>query len=207
VNASLLQPGARASFTLSYVLTFARNDGDAATSVPATRAGLAGEWGPSAEDVRHRLFGFGRARLFGGFSLSAMMRFESGAPYAITSGLDPSGDGIFNERPDGVGRNAGRGDSRLNLDARLSWSIGLGPERQPSAPRPRVVRIGDGEMPPDLPGAAERRFQLALYLQAFNATNHTNPRRYAGVATSPYFGTVLEADPGRRVELGTSLSF
>ncbi|HET8645199.1 MAG TPA: TonB-dependent receptor, partial [Vicinamibacteria bacterium] len=206
-NLARMQPGSRYGFALGYVFTHARSDGDAATGVPATSEGLEGEWGPAADDIRHRVFGFGRARLGRGFALATMLRFESGAPFAVTSGRDANGDGLFNDRPHGVGRNAGRGEARFNLDARLSWTLGFGPERDPGGGRPRIVRIGDGEMPPDLPGAAERRYQASVYLQAFNATNRTNARRYAGVVTSPHFGRPLEADPGRRLELGVSLAF
>ena len=49
------------------------------TSVPATAGGLDAEWGPALEDVRHRLFGFGRASLGAGFSLSMMGLYETGA--------------------------------------------------------------------------------------------------------------------------------
>jgi hypothetical protein len=206
-SASLLQPGSRFGFALTYVFTRARADGDGAMSVPATAGGLDAEWGPALEDVSHRLFGFGRASLGAGFSLSMMGLYETGAPYAITSGFDPNEDGLFIERPFGLGRNAGRGGARFNVDARLSWTRGFGPERRPSGPRPRVVRLGNGEMPPDMPGGAERKFQASLHVQAYNAANHTNARRYAGVLTSPYFRHVVEADPGRRIELGATLGF
>ena len=122
---------------------------------------------------------------------------------------DTSGsDSIVNDRPQGLSRHAGRGATRVNLDLRLSWSRGFGPPRSPSGPTAHVVRIGDGEGPPDLPGPeANRRFQLSLYAQAFNATNHTNVRAYSGVLTSPLYGQALAAEPGRRIELGMSVSF
>jgi hypothetical protein len=204
---ALLQPGARYGLMIGYLFTVAQNDGDSASSVPATDAGLAGEWGPALEDVRHRMFGFGRARLGRGFSLAAMMLYESGAPYAVTSGADANRDGIFNDRPSGAGRNAGRGQARFNLDARLSWTLGFGPERKPSGPQARIVRLGGGEMPSDPSSGPERRYQVSLYAQAFNATNRTNVRQYGGVVTSPYFGRALQADPGRRIELGASFEF
>jgi hypothetical protein len=70
------------------------------------------------------------------------------------------------------------------------------------------VRIGDSQGPPDLPGPdANRRFQVVVYAQAFNTTNHTNPRAYSGVRTSPFFGQPLTAEPGRRIELGASVGF
>lgn len=209
LNASggYLKPGARASAFLGYTFTSSRNDGDLAT-VPTTAAGLNGEWGPAANDIRHRVFGFGRARVGKRLSASSLMRFESGAPYNVTTGFDDNGDAIVNDRPAGVSRNVARGASRFNLDVRLAWSKGFGPARQPSGPTAQILRIGDGEGPPDMPGPeANRRFQVSVYAQAFNATNHTNPRAYFGVMTSPDFGQPLLAEPGRRIELGASFGF
>jgi hypothetical protein len=202
-----MKPGAPWSLFLGYMLTDARNDGDA-LSVPTTPTGLPGEWGPAPMDVRHRGFGFGRARLAKRFALSALFRLESGAPYNVTTGFDENGDSVVNDRPAGVSRNAARGAARLSLDLRLSWSRGFGPERQPRGPTAHIMRMGDGEMPPDIPaGDANRRFQASLYAQAFNATNHTNPIAYSGVRTSPFFGQPSQAEPGRRIELGLSLGF
>jgi hypothetical protein len=207
VDGGYMKPGARASGMVGYMYTDARDDGDF-SSVPSTAAGLRGEWGAAADDVRHRVFGFARARLLKGVSLSGMLRIESGSPYEVTTGFDDNGDSIVNDRPQGLARSAGRGATRVNLDLRLSWSRGFGPPRSPSGPTTHVVRIGDGEGPPDLPGPeANRRFQLSLYAQAFNATNHTNTRAYSGVLTSPFYGQALAAEPGRRIELGMSVSF
>lgn len=206
-NVGYMNPGARAGGMMGYVVTHARNDGDGALSVPATSAGVRGEWGPSTEYAQ-RLFGFGRARLGGGFQASAMLRRESGAPYDITTGVDTNADGIYNDRPEGTQRNAGRGASRFNLDARVAWSRGFGPQRVHSGPRIHALRVGDGEGPPDMPGSdGERRYQISLYAQAFNATNHTNARAYAGVRSSPVFGQPLLADAGRRIELGANIGF
>jgi len=211
VNAGLMRPQARYGFFAGYVMTVARDDGDSALSVPTTPAGLAGEWGPAAGDVRHRLFSLSRWRFGGGASLGTMVHVESGAPYDITTGGDDNGDTILSDRPEGTGRNRGRGRASVNLDLRLSWSHGFGPERSdgPGA-TVRVIRHGAGgdEGVPDLPGAdGNKRFQLSVYVQAFNALNHTNPRRYSGVLTSPYFGQPLLAEPGRRLELGASFNF
>jgi hypothetical protein len=207
VSGGYLKPGARASGFLGYMLTDTRNDGDP-LSVPATAQGLRGEWGPAPDDVRHRVFGFGRARVAKGVSVSGLFRFESGNPYDVTTGFDDNGDSIVNDRPEGLSRNAGRGASQLRLDLRLSWTRGFGPERPPSGPTAHIMRIGDGEGPPDVPGPdANRRFQVSIYVQAFNATNHTNPRAYSGVRTSLFFGQPLAAEPGRRIELGASIGF
>jgi hypothetical protein len=202
-----MKPGAPASFFVSYVWSEARNDGET-LGVPATPAGLPAEWAPAANDVRHRLFGFGRARLGRRLSVSGMLRLESGPPYTITTGTDDNGDSILNDRPRDLGRNSARGDARFSLDLRVAWSRGFGRERPPSGPTAQVVRLGDGEGLPDMPASdGNRRFLLSVYAQAYNATNHANPRAYVGVLGSPEFGRPLQAEPGRRLELGATLGF
>ena len=72
----------------------------------------------------------------------------------------------------------------------------------------RVVRIGDNDGAPDMsdPGEA-KRYRLSIYLQAFNALNRTNPISVGTVFGSPFYGQPIVAEPGRRIELGTSISF
>src|SRR4029453_6247790 len=123
-----MQPGARASGMVGYMFTDSRDDGGFA-DVPSTPAGLAGVWGTASDDVRHRVFGFGRVRIMKGVSLSGLLRLESGPPYDVTTGQDDNGHGIVNDRPEGTARNAARGEGRFALDLRLSWSRGFGPER------------------------------------------------------------------------------
>jgi hypothetical protein len=51
------------------------------------------------------------------------------------------------------------------------------------------------------------RWRAQFYLQAYNIFNHINRVNFAGVETSPFFGTATAAQPGRRVEVGTRFSF
>ena len=73
----------------------------------------------------------------------------------------------------------------------------------------RVVRLGDNEGgAPDLsdPGEA-KRYRLSVYLQAFNALNRTNPTVVGTIFGSTLFGQPILTEPGRRIELGTTISF
>ena len=82
--------------------------------MPATRH-LASEWGPSSGDVRHRvslsLFSSAVKNLTVMIGVSA----STGTPYTIRTGYDDNGDGIFNDRPAGVGRNTVRATGMLEL--------------------------------------------------------------------------------------------
>jgi hypothetical protein len=205
------QPQARFNFFVGYMWTQARNEASSALSLPASESNVAAEWGPAASDVRHRLFGLIGGRPFPGVNATLLVQSQSGAPFDITTGRDDNGDSLLNDRPAGVTRNAGRMPARVNADVRLGWSKSFGAVR---APRPggggmRVIRLGDGEGAPDMGGGdgEQRRYRLSVYLQAFNVLGRLNPVAVGTVAGSPLFGQAILADPGRRIELGTTISF
>ena len=87
---------------------------------------IGAEWGPARGDVRHRIFGFASVPLKFGLRSNLNMRYESGTPYNITTGLDDNGDSVINDRPTGVSRNSARGGGQLNIDLRLSWQKSIG---------------------------------------------------------------------------------
>ncbi|MCL4846922.1 MAG: TonB-dependent receptor [Acidobacteria bacterium] len=195
-----------------YGLARARDDGDGAFSLPADSV-RPDEWGPSRADVRHRLGAFFNMELVKGLRLGANLRAESGRPYNITTGRDDNGDDAFTDRPGGIGRNAGRGDGMVDLGLRLSWRFGVGERAEPGPSGgggPQVVRIGpDGDALGSMPmmGGADKRVNAELYVQASNVLNRTNLTGYSGVATSPFFGVATSAQPPRRIEIGTRVTF
>ena len=203
------QPNARIGFFFGYLWQDAKNETSGALSLPADERNIAAEWGRAQGDIRHRFFGLLNGRPAKNFSFSSLISASSGAPFDMTTGRDDNGDSLLNDRPAGLTRNAGQAPGRFNVDLRLGWSKSFG---APRAPRPgggmRVVRIGDNDGAPDMsdPGEA-KRYRLSIYLQAFNALNHTNPIAVGTVFGSPLYGQPILAEPGRRIELGTSISF
>jgi hypothetical protein len=53
-------------------------------------------------------------------------RALSASPYTITTGFDTNGDGVNDERPEGVGRNGARATGTQNVDATITWGRGFG---------------------------------------------------------------------------------
>ena len=202
-----------------YTIGERNNYGDSALSLPVDSNDLEAEWGPAADDIRHRIFSFVNTELFWGLRVGVNFRAFSGRPYNITSGLDTNGDGVLNERPAGYTRNAGRLPWQSNTDLRLSWSRGLGPQRAPSGPGGGgpVMRggPGGGGRGPGGGGGGfggpmsggDRAVRLEVYLQTFNVFNQVNFINYGAVLTSPRFGTPTAAMPGRRLELGFRVGF
>jgi len=170
------------------------NDADGPLALPMDSSNLAAEWGPSAGDVRHRVFGYVRARLPYGLSAGLGARAQSGAPYTIRTGFDDNGDEVLNDRPAGVGRNTERGEWHVLSDLRLGWMVGGHPPDRDRGGRGREGR-----------GQGGRDAGAEVYAQITNLFNTTNFIRYSGVMTSPLFGEPTAALPGRRMELGLRL--
>jgi hypothetical protein len=218
--------------TVNYRLARSMSDGDSATSLPVNGVDLDGQWGPSRNDVRHRVFGFVTSPLPWGLRVNTNMMFQSGMPYTVTTGFDDNGDSVINDRPAGVGRNSARGDSQFTMDLRLGWSKGFGKPKtgdgQPGGPGggPVVIRQvgpgggggggrggpgggGGGFMGggPGGPGGNTGRVNLEIFVQANNVLNSVNYMNYTGILTSADFGLPRSAQPGRRIEVGTRVGF
>ncbi|HEX8491807.1 MAG TPA: TonB-dependent receptor [Pyrinomonadaceae bacterium] len=89
-------------FTLSanYVFNRARSDTDGANTFPANQYDLTGEYGRSAQDIRHRFSLFGTiSGLPWDIRLSPILIANSGRPFNITTGRDLNGDTLFTDRP------------------------------------------------------------------------------------------------------------
>jgi hypothetical protein len=214
-NFNLNLPWHRTNLFLNYTLARARNDTDGAFSLPADNFDLAGEWGPSPNDVRHRASAMLNMDLWKGLKLSTTVNANSGAPYNITTGFDDNGDTVSNDRPAGVGRNSARGDGRWDLGGRLSWTFGFGSRNGAAGaggggPQIVIRTIGGpaAESMGGFSGGAEnKRWRFELYLAGTNLLNHTNPLGYSGVMTSPFFGRPTSALAGRRMEIGSRFYF
>jgi TonB-dependent receptor-like protein/carboxypeptidase family protein len=203
-------PGRRAGGMVGYMFRSSRNDSDGPLALPADDTNLAAEWGPAADDVRHRLFGFGHWRVAGRLRLSGQLFAQSGAPWDAITGRDDNGDTLASDRPAGTTRNAERGGWTVDTGLRLTWDFGFGGRRQngPRGPQMIAIRLGGDEGPPDVGGGPDdQRYGVQLYALAGNVLNHLNVARYGNVVGSPLFGRAVEAVPGRRVEIGARFRF
>jgi hypothetical protein len=190
-----------------YTLGEAFNETDDPLTLPPDSFDLSDEWGPSRQDVRHRLNVSVNSDLWAGFRVNANLRTQSAAPYTITTGLDTNGDGVNNERPEGVGRNAVRSASSNNLDVTLTWGLGVGQRGQVESPRGEQSAQRGGGRGGDRPRRGNEIFRFEVYARATNVLNAVNPQNFSGVITSPFFGRPTSASAARRVVLGTRISF
>ena len=139
-----------------YVFNRAESNTDGVGTFPANPYDFAGEYGPAATDVHHRVTMGGSINFRWGVRLSPFVVMQSGAPFNITSGDDPFGTTLFNARP-GIaadpnqpglihtsyglldpnptageailGRNTGRGPGQYNVNLRIAKVFGFGERR------------------------------------------------------------------------------
>jgi hypothetical protein len=216
----------------SYTYNRALSNTDDLSTFRANPYSDAGEYGPAATDIRHRVSAGGSIETWGRIRLSPLLNLNSGPPFDITLGRDFYGDTLFNARPGLamgpcvrplvathygcldpnpapgepiVSRNFGRGPGAILFNLRVARAFAFGPVRPPA----------DGK------GAGDHRFNLNLSLAIRNLINHNNPGPIIGNITSPLFGQAnqpagaanlggtgfSESANNRRLEFQTRFSF
>jgi len=203
-----------------------RNFADSPLALPSNSNDPDADWGPSAMDIRHRMFFMFNTPLLQGVRMSVQAQFSSAPPYTIITGVDGNGDTVFNDRPAGVGRNSERGASQWNVNMRLNRSFNLGgvlggdgpmmlggsappppPTNNQQGPGGGAGAGGAGPVQMMVMDGNASRYRLDLHLQVFNLLNTANYNTFVGNQLSPYFGQPTSAAPPRRIEIGASLSF
>lgn len=183
--------GARLSYTFSKALD---NTGNAFFFTPQDNFNLRDDRGRSDNDQRHVLAVSGTLaapnggdalwrRAVEGFQLSWIYRYGSALPFNIVMGSDRNNDTNVNDRPVGVGRNAGQGFDFASFDLRLS----------------RCIRFTE-------------RYGLEVIAEGFNLFNRANfqlPNNTFGTGTTPLptFGRPTGAADPRQIQFGLKSTF
>ena len=194
VNVAYAIPRRQINVAMNYTLAQFKNHADNAMQLPVDSYNPDAEWGPSSQDIRHRL----QANVFlpplRGFRLSVNgLVYQSGAPYNITTGRDDNHDLVINDRPlDASGtmvrRNSARGAARSgDLSMRLGRAFAFG------------RRSAESGTPPGR--------NVEFFAQADNVLNRVNFTNYAGTMTSRLFAQPTAASQARRVQVGMQLRF
>ena len=108
---------------------------------------------------------------------------NSGSPWTELTGADPYGDGLFNARPDGMGRNSETGPGYVDLDLRWGHDFAITPNKADEAPH------------------------LGFSASSFNVLNHVNGQGIDTVESSTDFGQVTSVAPPRRIQLAMRFEF
>jgi hypothetical protein len=222
VNIGYAIPRRQMNLGMNYTLARFKNHADNATQLPVDSYHPDAEWGPSSQDIRHRV----QANLFlpPVFGVRASVNglvYQSAAPYNITTGRDDNHDLVINDRPldatgKAIGRNSARGSARWgDLGMRLARGFSFGLSQINGA-----ARSGDGAAASQAQGGGRGgggggggfqqgagRFNLELFAQADNVLNRVNFTNYAGTMTSRLFGQPTAASQARRVQVGLQFRF
>ncbi len=197
----------RVSFSGNYTLGSIQNNTDGTFAVPPGL--LADEWGPAPNDIRHRVFVSITSQTLRNLNAVLSLTATSGAPYSIRTGTDDNGDGLFNDRPLGIGRNTESMPAQWFVSANFVYTIPLG--RAPGIAPPGGIGIVPGA-----PGSGPQvvtaprpvaRYRLQIGVNAQNLTNRQNYSGYSGVMTSPFFEKPTTVTNPRKVDLTVGLSF
>lgn len=184
------RPVSWGSLRLSYTYSKAFDTaGNFFFSTPQDSGDIAAERGRSDNDQRHRLTVSGTftspaaggsfwAEVAKGWLVSCIFTYTSALPFNIQLPNDRNGDTTFNDRPAGVGRNAGEGFDYQSLDLRLSRTFPLA-----------------------------RGVAIEAILEAFNVFDRKNDLVPNNIVTSPTFGQPTAANDPRQIQFGARLSF
>jgi len=194
----------RTTLFINYQLTWLRNNTDGAFAIPAT-GDLNAEWGPGAGDVRHRANITFNNQIIRNVMVGLNVNATTGDAYTELTGRDDNGDGIFNDRPAGVGRNTLRATGQVNVNLFLGYVIAFG--RQATLP-PGIGVFGGGNAATvrtvDQSGG---RYRVQFFVQCNNLTNQANYLGYSGTMSSPFFGRPTTVRDMRKIDAGISLNF
>ena len=141
------------------------------------------EWSNSGYDRAQRLGMYAIFQQKSLLNLAGGVFANSGSPWTELTGTDYYGDGLFNTRPDGVGRNIEVGPDYVDLDLRWGHDFAITGNKADEAPR------------------------LGFSASSFNVLNHVNGQGIDTVDTSPEFGQVTSVAPARRIQLAMRFQF
>jgi hypothetical protein len=137
------------------------------------------------------------AATFLGTNLNFNFRASTGQLYSISTGTDLNGDQSNRDRPPGVGRNTETGPGSWSLDMTFTREFRFGDDDDGAG--------ADGETSGFFRPAEEKRVRFQANFD--NLLNHSQPRAYSGVLSSPLFGAPTGYTGGRTVSLSMSLDF
>jgi hypothetical protein len=212
----------RTTLFVNYTLASLRNNTDGPFSPPAT-GNLAAEWGPGAAltppqqnfngsaptppgiDVRHRLNATFNNQVVRNVLVSFNLTANSAPAYTLLTGRDDNGDGIFNDRPAGVGRNTLRASAQTTVNVQVAYQFAFGR----TAPLPPGIGVfgGGGAAQVRTFDQGNARYRLQVFVQAQNLTNQANYLGYSGTLTSPFYGRPTTVSFMRKIDAGISLNF
>lgn len=194
----------RTTVFVNYTLAKMENNSDGPFALPAT-GDLALERGPGGNDVRQRVNLAFNNQIIRNFLMGVNMNAASADAYSLLTGRDDNGDGVFNDRPAGVGRNSLRARGQVTMNMFIGYQFAFG---RTAALPPGVGVFGGGNSAQVRTfDVGQARYRLGLFMNAFNVLNRANYLGYSGTMTSPFFGRPTTVRDMRKIDFGMNLQF
>jgi hypothetical protein len=176
------KPSKYFSGQVQYTLSRTDNNTSGITFFPANSYNPSADWGRSDNDRLHKFDLLASSQPTRFFTFGVALSLYSGKPVNITTGADDNHDGIVNDRPPGIPRNAVHGPGLIGLDLNLAHDF-------PLSKKKKETKV------------------LSVSLNSFNVLNHPNYLTYVGTISSPLFGRPVAAQPPRRMQLDVQFKF
>jgi hypothetical protein len=194
--------------TLSGFYTYGQNfdNTDGAFVIPSS-VFLANEWGPSAFDRRHNTHIALTSTALRNLSARLGVSGSSAPPLTIRTGTDDNGDLVFNDRPEGVGRNSARTMGVWNTSANFGYSFTLGKKTVTSGGGVQIMGGPAGLTVNPTGAQTTPRYRLNLSVNINNLFNQPAYSGFSGIIGGPYFLKPTQANQLRRITFSTNVSF
>ncbi len=154
-------------------------------ALPVDSRDVSKEWGRT-NNPEHTFNASINSRLPMDVYLTTVIGASTGRRYTITTGRDDNGDGVSNDRPEGVVKNSEVGPNYFDVSFNIS----------------KVIEFSRGTS-----SAAGTGPRMNVFANLSNAFNQTHPGTPSGVLTSPFFGTSFNATSPREIEVGMRFQF
>ena len=179
---------------------------DGAFAIPASLI-LANEWGPTAFDRRHQANIAVTSTALRNLTARLGVYGQSAPPITIRTGTDDNGDLVFNDRPDGVGRNSERTRGSWNTSMNFGYSFTLGKKTVTSTGGVQIMGSPAGLTVNPTGAQTTPRYRLNVNVNVNNLFNQPVYGGFSGIVTSPFFLQPTQANQLRRVTFNTNVSF
>jgi hypothetical protein len=194
--------------TLSGFYSYGQNydNTDGAFVIPATLI-LANEWGPAAFDRRHQTNFAITSTALRNLTARLSVFGQSAPPITVRSGTDDNGDLVFNDRPDGVGRNSKRTMSMWNTSLNFGYSFTLGKKTVTSTGGVQIMGSPAGLTVNPTGAQTMPRYRLNIGVNVNNVFNQAAYSGFGSILTSQFFLKPTVAGGLRRITFNTNVSF
>jgi Carboxypeptidase regulatory-like domain len=179
---------------------------DGAFAIPASLI-LASEWGPAMFDRRHQTQFAITSTALRNLTARLSVFGQSAPPINVRTGTDDNGDLVFNDRPEGLGRNSERTMSTWNTSMNFGYSFTLGKKTVTSTGGVQIMGSPAGLTVNPTGAQTMPRYRLNIGVNVNNVFNQPAYGGFSGIVTSPFFLKPTTAGGLRRITFNTNVSF